>query len=91
MLAHNSYPKNTPESQAMRKVFTYTGVLAGLITSCVIAEIVIRSDIEMAKVHQAPEIKTSFVQPKLQGSIFSQKNPVNDPHSKTSMLPPTEN
>jgi len=70
MLAHYSYPKNAPESKAMRSAFACAGLMICLIACLVSLDVAIRNDSAASVTRQAPDIKSAFVQPKLLGSIF---------------------
>ena len=44
MLAHHTYPKDAPESKALRSAFTCSGLLICLIATLVLLDVAVRSD-----------------------------------------------
>jgi len=74
MLAHHIYPKDAPESKALRSAFTCSGLLICLIATLVLLDVAVRSDPAPLSIRQAPDIKAAFVQPKPMGSIFPKVN-----------------
>ena len=71
MLAHQTYPKDAPESKALRSAFTCSGLLICLIATLVVLDVATRSDSVTLSGREAPDIKTAFMQPKPMGSIFA--------------------
>ena len=70
MLAHHAYPKDAPESRALRNAFICSGLLICLMAVLISLDVAVRNDSAAAGVRQAPDIKTAFMQPKPMGSIF---------------------
>ena len=71
MLAHHIYPKDAPESKALRSAFTCSGLLICLIATLVLLDVAVRSDPAPLSIRQAPDIKAAFVQPKTHGQHLS--------------------
>jgi hypothetical protein len=44
MLAHHTYPKDAPESKALRNAFTCSGVLICMVAILVVLDVAIRND-----------------------------------------------
>ena len=70
MLAHQTYPKDAPESKALRSAFTCSGMLICLMATLVVLDVATRSDSVTLSGSEAPDIKAAFIQPKPMGSIF---------------------
>jgi formate/nitrite transporter FocA (FNT family) len=74
MLAHHLYPKDSPESNAMRSAFTYSGIMIVFMVALLAFDHVIHNGFETSTVSPnsayAVAVKTAFTQPKPLGSIF---------------------
>ena len=70
MLAHHTYPKDAPESRAVRSAFICAGFLICLIVTLISVDIAIRNGFATFNARKAPEMKSAFMQPKPMGSIF---------------------
>ena len=70
MLAHHTYPKDAPESRAVRSAFICAGFLICLIVTLISVDIAFHNGFETLNPRKAPDIKTAFMQPKPMGSIF---------------------